>query len=95
MIVSMLQVLIEVHGLTSLKDKRRIVKSLKDKLISKYKLSVAEIDYHDSLRFIQIGAALVSNSKVHGEAVLTKIFRYIEDNVPGRLIDSSMMSEKY
>lgn len=95
MIVSMLQVLIEIPGLNSIKEKRRIVKSLKDRLIGKYKLSVAEVDYHDSLRFIQIGAALVSNSKVYGESVLHKIFRFVEDNVHGRIIDSSIMSEKY
>jgi uncharacterized protein len=95
MIVSMLQILIEVPGLFSIKEKRRIIKSLKDKLIHKYKLSVAEVDYHDSLKFIQIGAALVSNSKVHGESVLNKMFRYVEDNVPGRIMDSSIHSEKY
>lgn len=95
MIVSMLQVLIEVPGLNSLKEKRRIVKSLKDKLIGKFKLSVAEIDYHDSLRFIQVGAAIVSNSKVFGESVIQKVFLHIEDNVPGRIVDSSILSEHY
>lgn len=91
----MLQILIEVPGLVSIKEKRSIVKSLKDKLIRKYKLSVAEVDYHDSLKYIQIGAALVSNSKVHGESVLNKVFRFVEDNVHGRILDSSMFSEKF
>ncbi|MBN2531930.1 MAG: DUF503 domain-containing protein [Spirochaetales bacterium] len=95
MIVSMLQVFIEVPGLFSIKEKRRIVKSLKDKLIRKYKLSVAEVDYHDSLKYIHIGAALVSNSKVYGESVLNKVFRFLEDNVEGRILDSSIFSEKY
>jgi uncharacterized protein YlxP (DUF503 family) len=95
MIVSMLQILIEVPGLSSLKEKRRIVKSLKDRLIQKFKLSVAEIDDHDSLRFIQMGAAIVSNSKVFGESVIQKVFLHIEDNVPGRIIESSILSEHF
>ena len=91
----MIQVLIEVPGLNSIKEKRRIIKSLKDRLIQKYKLSVAEVDRHDSLKFIHIGAAIVSNSKVFGESVLQKAFCFIEDNVQGRIMDSSILSEKY
>lgn len=91
----MIQVLIEIPGLNSIKEKRRIIKSLKDRLIQKYKISVAEVDRHDSLKFIHIGAALVSNSKVFGESVLQKAFHFIEDNVHGRILDSSILTEKY
>ena len=56
----------------SIKDKRKIVSSLKRKLQTKYHLSVAEVDLLDSLTFAHIGAAMVTNSKVHGEKVLQK-----------------------
>ena len=91
----MIQVLMEVEGLSSIKDKRRIVKSLKDKLINKYKLSVAEVDRQDSLRFIHLGGAYVSNSRQFGESVMQKAFRFVEENAPGRIINSGIMSEIY
>ena len=91
----MIQFIIELPEITSLKDKRQIVKSLKDKLIQKYKLSVAEVDLHDSLRYAHIGAALVSNSKSYGESVLHKALNFTIENVSGRLADTSIFSEHY
>jgi uncharacterized protein len=93
MVVSMLQFIIDLPDVSSLKDKRRIVKSLKDRLIQKFKISVAEVDLHDSLRFAQIGAAIVSNSKKHGESVMNTAFAFIENTVEGRIIDCKIISE--
>ena len=44
MVVSMIQVVFELPEATSLKEKRQTLRSLKDRLIRKYKVSVAEID---------------------------------------------------
>lgn len=95
MVVSVFQVFIDVPGLKSIKEKRRIVLSLKDRLIRKYKLSVAEVDHLDSLKYINIGAAIVSNSKKYGESVLNKLLNYIEDNVPGRILEKRIFSEMF
>jgi len=95
MVVSMIQLLIEIPGTMSLKDKRRIVNSLKDKLRMKFKVSAAEVDLHDSLSFAQIGAALVSNSRQYGESVLQKALRFAENEVPGRIHDVQIVSEMY
>ncbi len=46
MVVSMIQLIIELPEIESIKDKRRIITSLKDKLQKKFRLSVAEIDLH-------------------------------------------------
>jgi uncharacterized protein YlxP (DUF503 family) len=91
----MLQFIIEIEDVSSIKDKRRVVKSIKDRLISRFKISVAEVDLLDSLRFAQIGAALVSNSKQYGEQVMQKVFNVVESTIPGRIIDSQIISEQY
>ena len=95
MVVSMIQVLIEIPDITSIKDKRRILNSLKDRVHHKYKVSVAEVDLQDSLQFAQIGAAKVTNSKQFGESVMHKILTFVEENTPGRLIDAKISSEHY
>jgi len=95
MVVSMLRFVIELPESVTLKEKRRIIQSLKDKLYQKFKLSVAEIALNDSHKFTHIGAALVSNSKTHGEKVLHKALNYTEENVYGRLMDVTIFSECY
>ena len=91
----MMQLVIELPDLLSIKEKRRIVKSLKDRVRLKFHVSIAEVDLQDSLSFTQIGTALVSNSKDHGEKVMNKILTFVEDNVPGRVDDVAILTEKY
>ena len=67
MVVSMIQFRFELPPIESIKEKRRIVVSLKEKLANKFHLSVAEVDLQDSLRYAQLGAAVVSNSTSFGE----------------------------
>ncbi|HET6451835.1 MAG TPA: DUF503 domain-containing protein [Spirochaetia bacterium] len=95
MVVSMLQFRIELPPLESIKDKRRIVVSLKEKLANKFHMSVAEVGDLDSLRFAHLGAALVSNSRSFGEAVMHKALEFVEKNCEGVLMDTEVMSESY
>ncbi len=95
MVVSMLQIVIELPDLTSLKDKRRIIKSFKDKAQKKFRISIAEVDLQDSLSFSQIGAALVSNSKKFGESVMNKLVVFAESSVPGRIHSVRIHSDFY
>jgi uncharacterized protein YlxP (DUF503 family) len=91
----MIQLLIQLDDVTSIKEKRRAVKSLKDKLISRYRISVAEVDLQDSLSFTQLGAAIVSNSKTHGEKVMQKVLHFAEEECLGRIQDAQIMSERF
>jgi uncharacterized protein YlxP (DUF503 family) len=95
MIVSMIQLIFEIPEVGSIKEKRRVVKSVKDKLQRRFHLSAAEVDLQDSLSYAQIGGALVSNSKVFGESVLRKAFAMIENEVPVRIQNMSIHSEEF
>ena len=95
MIVSMLQIIFEIPDAANIKEKRRIIRSIKDKLQRRFRMSAAEVDLHDSISFAQIGGALVSNSKVFGESVLLKAFQEIEKEAPVRIQDMSIHSEEF
>lgn len=95
MIVSMLQLILELPETTSIKDKRRIIKSIKDRTRLKFHVSCAEVDLQDSLRFAQLGAALVSNSKEFGETVMRSILSSIEHDYSIRLHDAQIHSERF
>lgn len=95
MVVSMMQIIFEIPDVDSIKEKRRVIRSVKDKLQRRFHLSAAEVDLQDSLSFSQIGAALVSNSKTFGESVLQKAFAMIEQEVCVRIQDLSIHSEEF
>ena len=91
MVVSMIQFILELPETTSLKEKRKIVVSLKEKIRTKFRISCAEVDLHDSLQWAQLGGALVSNSKEHGENVLQKALAFAESRC--RIRDVQIHSE--
>ncbi|MDR0689545.1 MAG: DUF503 domain-containing protein [Spirochaetaceae bacterium] len=95
MIVSMIQILFEIPDADTIKEKRRIIRSVKEKLQHRFHMSVAEVDLQDSLSFAQIGGALVSNSKSFGESVLYKAFKMIEQDIPVRIQDMHIYSEEF
>jgi uncharacterized protein YlxP (DUF503 family) len=95
MIVSMIQIIFEIPEVDSIKEKRRIIRSVREKLQRRFHMSAAEVDLQDSLSFAQIGGALVSNSREFGEKVMNKAFEMIEREVPVRIQDMSIHSEEF
>jgi uncharacterized protein YlxP (DUF503 family) len=95
MIVSMIKIIFEIPDVGSIKEKRRVVKSIIDKFYRRFRMSAAEVDMQDSLSFCQIGGAIVSNSKTFGETVLQKAFKMIEKETPVRIQDMVIHSEEF
>ena len=95
MIVSMIKIIFEIPDVGNIKEKRRVIKSVIEKLRHRFHMSAAEVDMQDSLSFAQIGGAIVSNSKVFGETVLQKAFKMIENETPVRIQDMNIHSEEY
>ena len=57
----------------SLKEKRHVVKSLRDRLHNKFNVSVAEIDCHDLWQRSVLAAVTVSADRVQAEKVLQSV----------------------
>ena len=95
MIVSLIQIIFELPDVINIKEKRRIIKSVLDKMRRRFHMTAAEVDLQDSLSFAQIAGALVSNSKVFGEKVLQKAFNLIENETPVRIQDMKIHSEEF
>ena len=65
-------------GCQSLKDKRRIVASLKERLHQRYRVSAAEVDHQDAWQRAAIAAAVVSTDQGHAQQVLAACERLVE-----------------
>jgi len=77
MIVGLLTIHIHMSGINSLKEKRRIVKSLVERLKGRFNLSVAEVERQDSRSQAVIGIALVSNDSSFVGRQLDMVVKFI------------------
>ena len=66
---------LRLDGSHSLRDKRHFVKSLKDRLRSKFNVSVAEIDYQELWQRGLVAVVTVSPDQAHAERILQSVER--------------------
>ena len=78
MIVGVLTVELLLEECRSLKDKRRIVRSVYDKIRHKFNVSVAEVGHHDVWRRSQLAVACVSTDTRQANRVLSTVVQFIE-----------------
>jgi uncharacterized protein len=74
-VVGVLTLELRIEHAHSLKEKRHVVKSLKDRLRNKFNVSVAEIDDMDLHNSAVLAVAAVSSSRPFAEKVLQAVER--------------------
>jgi uncharacterized protein YlxP (DUF503 family) len=74
----------------SLKGKRRVVKSLIEKVRHKFDAAVAEVGDNDLWQKARIGVALVGNDRQLLEARLQQIMKFMENQHLAEIIDSQV-----
>ncbi len=77
MTVGVLQIEVTVPDAMSLKDKRRVVRSLKDRIAHRHNVSIAEVGALDEHRRAIIGMAMVSNDSRYVEGALSKLVDFV------------------
>ena len=80
MFIGTLQIQINLHAIASLKDKRKIVKSVIERLRSRFHCAAAEIEAQDSKLIARIGIALVSNEGNHLNRQLDLIAEFVRQD---------------
>jgi uncharacterized protein len=88
--VGVLTLELHIEGAQSLKDKRHTVKSLKDRLRSKFNVAVAEIDYQDLWQRALIAAVTVSSDHTRAEQVLHLVEREAANLLGGMLVGTAI-----
>ncbi len=73
MVIGILQAELFIGDSGSLKDKRRVLSSLKDKLHRDYQVSVAEVDRQEAHQVAVLGIATVSNEAAHAQGRLDRL----------------------
>ncbi|HKB16399.1 MAG TPA: DUF503 domain-containing protein [Planctomycetota bacterium] len=76
--VAVLQFRLRIDGCGSLKEKRRIVKSLKDRARQRFNVSIAEVDDHDIWGSAVLGASSVGVDAGSAEGSLRALLKFVE-----------------
>lgn len=81
----------ELHlpGCQSLKDKRAVIKGLKDRLHHRFNVSVAETAHHDLWQRAELAASVVSTDRRHAESVLREADKLVAGADGARIVDTS------
>ncbi len=90
MVIGVLRLEFRLHGNNSLKGKRRVAASLKQKLRNRFNVSVAEVEAQDSHTRLVLAAVTVGNDRAHVEGRLTKAMGMVEAASPEEIVDSEM-----
>jgi uncharacterized protein len=79
---------VEIFGCRSLKEKRSVLKSLKDRLHERFNVSVAETGHQDVWQRGELAACVVSGQRRHAESVLESADRLVAGDGRLRVIDT-------
>jgi uncharacterized protein YlxP (DUF503 family) len=87
MVVGTLNVRLALRAAHSLKDKRHVIKGLKERLRNKFNVSVAEVDLQDEWQRAVLGVAMVGTDTRYVNSVLSTLVDHLRF-VPGaELVD--------
>lgn len=88
MVVGILKITLIIPGNSSLKGKRKVIKSLLDKLRSKFNLAAAEVEDNDLWQKAGLGLALVGNDRRFINSSMDKVLDFIYRTSDAEIIDS-------
>jgi uncharacterized protein YlxP (DUF503 family) len=77
MTVGVLQIELSIHDAMSLKDKRRVILSIKDRIAHGHNVSIAEVGALDEHRRSILGIAMVANDRGYVEGGLSKLVDFV------------------
>jgi uncharacterized protein YlxP (DUF503 family) len=90
LVIGVAYITIQIFESHSLKEKRRVVRSVIERARARYNAGIAEVDFLDTWQMAGIGITCVSNSSAHANQMLSEIVRFFESNVAfGALADVS------
>ena len=90
MVVGTAKISLYIQDNHSLKEKRRIVKSIIAKVQQRFNVSIAEVDFNDKWQRIGLGLSVVGNDRRFVNSALDTILTYVDSLYLGEIIDSDI-----
>lgn len=78
MTIGLLKIDLHIPDSGSLKEKRMVTKSLKDRLRRKFNITITESDNHDKWQRVTLGIATINTSARYANQILSGVVKFIE-----------------
>jgi hypothetical protein len=89
-VIAVLELKLAVRHARSLKEKRQVINSLKDRLRNRYNVSIAEVDSHDVHQIAEIGVVQVGSDARYARGSLDSIVDVVRRFRGAQLTDYSV-----
>ena len=90
MVVGTLRIEFLLSDNRSLKGKRKIVRSMVDKVRNKFNMSIAEVGSNDRWQKIELGVSAVGNDRRHIDSSLNSVLRFLDSLCLAQIVDTEM-----
>jgi len=78
--VGVLKIDFHISDSSSLKEKRAVLRHIKDRVRRDFNVSISEVNNHDKWKLATLAVSCISNDKKHVDAMLNKIKNFFEKN---------------
>ncbi len=89
MVIGVCRIVLSIDDAFSLKEKRHVIKSIIERLKSRFNVSAAEVDLNDKWKNAVIGVSCVSNEAGHADSMLASVVNFVENDGRAVLVDYS------
>jgi uncharacterized protein YlxP (DUF503 family) len=86
-VVGVARWVLHLPGCRSLKDKRSIVRGLRDRMISKFRVSASETDLHDRRAMAELTVAVASPDRRHAERVIGRADSFVRSDPRAQVVE--------
>ena len=90
MVVGSLKIEFRLTDNRSLKGKRKVVRSMVDKVKSRFNVSIAEVGSNDKWQKIELGISAVGNDRRHIDSSLNHILDFLESLYLAQIVNTEM-----
>ena len=90
MVIGTLRIEFYLHDNRSLKGKRKIVRSMVDKVKHRFNVAIAEIGSNDKWQKIELGVSTVGNDRRHIDASLSTVLSFLDSLYLAEIVDSKI-----
>ena len=87
MIIGTLELKLHAPWVSSLKEKRMVVKSIIAKTKNKFNVSIAEVDEQDTHQTIILGIACVAGTVSQSDSILDHVITFIENSSEAEILN--------
>jgi hypothetical protein len=90
MITGTVRVLAVIPRACSLKEKRRILRSLKDRLRNKFNVAVAELNHQNQWQLTELGIVTISSSRRYVNQILSEVQNFLHQEIALQVLNCQL-----